>query len=116
MKTNKLIKNKIKKLFPNKKKFFYTIFFIFLFFLITIVPVKFFEHEKKIQKNTEIKKILIWSIEEYKKKSWNYPENLNQIEKFWIINDINILKNKKYIFYKKILNNDTQKYILNLTL
>lgn len=98
------MKKYLEKKFPNRKKFFLSIFFIFLFFIFLIIWIKFFEHKKISQKNLEIEKILIWSIEEYKKKSWEYPENLNQIEEFWIINDINILKNKEDILYKNTSN------------
>ena len=98
------MKRYLEKFFPNKKKFFLSIFLIFLFFLILFLSIKFFEHKKISEKNLEIKEILIWSIEEYKNKSWEYPENLKQIEEFWIINDINILKNKEKINYKKNIN------------
>lgn len=108
----------MKKFFPNKKKFFYTIFFIFFIFIIFFISIKFFEHKKISQKNLEIKKILIWSIEEYKNNFWEYPENLNKIEEKNIINNINILKNKKNIIYKKTqvntLNKTSPWYILEI--
>ena len=113
-------KNKIysKKNFPNKKKFFYTIFFIFLVFIFFYISIKIFENKKISQKNLEIEKILTWSIEEYKNIYWEYPKNLEKIEEKNIINDINILKNKKNILYKNssnnILNNNSSWFILKI--
>jgi len=95
------MKKIFKKNFPNKKKFFWSIFFILFFFLIIIIPTKFFEQKKISEKNKNIKEILVWSVETYKKNFWEYPENLNKIEEEKIISDINLLKNKEKIFYKK---------------
>ena len=95
------MKKYFKKNFPNKKKFFWSIFFIFIFFLISIISVKNFENKKVSEKNLEIKEILTWSIKEYKKNSWEFPENLNKIEEKNIINDIWILIDKNSILYKK---------------
>ena len=65
------------------------------------IPAKIFEQKKISEKNTEIKKILTWSIETYKKNYWEYPENLKKIEEMEIISDIDLLTNKKNILYRK---------------
>lgn len=97
----KINKKYLEKNFPNKKKFFLSIFFIFIFFSILIFSVNNFKQKKISEKNSEIKEILIWSINNYKENFWEYPNNLNEIEKEEIINDIWILKEKDKIFYKK---------------
>ena len=104
------MKKYFKKNFPNKKKFFWSIFFMIFFFLIFTISAKIFEYKKISEKNSEVKKILIWSIETYKKNSWEYPDNLNKIEESGIINNINILKNKKNIFYEK----ESTWFVLNI--
>ena len=104
----------MKIFFPNKKKLLKTVLIILFFFSIIIISIKFFEHKKISEKNLEIEKILIWSIEEYKNNTWEYPKNLNQIEENNIINNINILKNKNKINYKKISNKNWDSFVLEI--